>query len=77
MAVEAAEVIKQALELPLLDRVRVVDELQRSMAPPLDPVVEAALIEEMDRRWQRIESGEEELLDHDEVLAKLNVKYQI
>jgi hypothetical protein len=46
-------------------------------APPLDPVAEAALVEEMDRRWQRIESGEEELLDHDEVLAKLKARHQV
>lgn len=52
-------------------------EFQEHIAPPLDPTVETALVEEMDRRWQRIEAGEEELLDHDEVLSSLKARYQL
>lgn len=70
--VEALEA--EVLNLPLTERARLVNKLIASL--DAEPDVEAAWVEEVERRHAEIESGAVELLSGAEVLARLKAEFR-
>ena len=67
---EAAEKVRsEALRLPLHERARLAEELIASLDE--DAEVDAAWAQEIQRRIAEVESGAVELVDADEVMARL------
>lgn len=52
------ELVAQAERLPLAERELLVDRLRQTLPHAIDPEIEAAWIEEAERRLDAIESGE-------------------
>ncbi len=77
MAVSTAEIIEKALQLPPEERVHVAEQLLQSLHPPMDPELEVALAEEMERRLQDVLAGRAQTYDNDLVVAELKAKYQL
>jgi putative addiction module component (TIGR02574 family) len=75
MTTAASQIIEHAMMLSEVERAAIADHLMKSLAPPLDPDEEAALIVEMERRWQEVETGAVELLDQEQVLAEARGRY--
>jgi putative addiction module component (TIGR02574 family) len=67
----AEELLKLALDLPEAERADMAARLIQSLDSEMDEDVEAAWSEEIHRRIAAIDSGEERLLDWDEVRARL------
>lgn len=64
----------EALDLPPVERARLVEKLIASL--DADPEVEEAWAAEVERRQSQIDSGEVSLLSGPEALAKLKAEFQ-
>lgn len=70
MATNLKEIENSALNLSKKDKVRLVDKLLQSIHGKIEPEIEQAWSEEVDRRNQRLEMGEAELVGEDDVMKK-------
>lgn len=71
MSEPARKLIEEALRLPIRDRAAVAAELLASLDGDADPDVEAAWAAEIERRIRRVDAGDGELEDWDEVVERL------
>lgn len=71
MTTRGEELLQQVLELPEADRTAIAAKLIESLDAEADEGVEAAWADEIRRRIAAIDSGQERLLDWDEVEARL------
>ena len=68
-------VLEEALKLTANERAEVVERLIASLDEAPDTDVEQAWQEEIQKRLEQIERGEEELIDSDTVMAELRKKH--
>lgn len=73
MTQTALDILKQALQLPPADRFTVAQELWNSVEPYTDSpvVIDDALMAEIDRRYEELQSGAETPLTHKELMASV------
>ncbi|MBI2299816.1 MAG: addiction module protein [Armatimonadetes bacterium] len=64
------DLIAEAMELPVEERILIADSMLRSLNRP-DPEVEAAWLDEAERRLAEIDAGRTTLIPGDEVMAEL------
>jgi putative addiction module component (TIGR02574 family) len=69
MSVETQEIIDRALELPVAEKARVVDELLASLNEP-DEAIDALWRKEVEDRIEAYNSGKLRSVSLEEVLAK-------
>ena len=69
MSVETQEILDRALELPTVEKARIVDELLSSLNPP-DEAIDALWREEVEDRIKAYNAGALKSVSLDEVLAK-------
>ncbi|MGH7551810.1 MAG: addiction module protein [Longimicrobiales bacterium] len=69
MSSHSERVKADALRLPIHERARLAEQLIASLDE--DSEIEAAWAEEIERRMEEVRAGKVELLDADQVLAKL------
>ncbi|MBI4756285.1 MAG: addiction module protein [Betaproteobacteria bacterium] len=74
MAATVEEIEAEALSLPAMQRARLVEKLIASL--DIDPDVENAWAEEVERRHAEIEGGVVSLLPGAETLARLKAEFQ-
>lgn len=65
-----SDVTKQALDLPIEERIILVQRVWDSMGHFVSPEVEEAWMDEADRRWQEIEEGKVQCLPADQVMKQ-------
>ena len=63
----AAQVLKDAQELPERDRVRLIEKLLESWEVPADPQDDESYLAELDRRTKEIETGKAKVISWDKV----------
>lgn len=73
MLTRLEEIERAALELPEAERTLLISSLSRSLTD-IDPDIENAWIEEADRRWQEIQSGQARTIPYEEVLNKIGAR---
>lgn len=71
MTARAEELLKQVLDLSGVERATIVTRLIESLDSETDEGVEAAWSDEIRRRIEAVDSGEERLLGWDEVETRL------
>jgi putative addiction module component (TIGR02574 family) len=71
MAAELTELFREAMELEDNDRATLAGLLIESLEGPEDPDVEKAWADEVERRWQEIESGKVKTVPWEEVKTRL------
>lgn len=71
MTARAEELLKQVLDLSGVERATIVSRLIESLDSETDEGVEAAWSDEIRRRIEAVDSGEERLLGWDEVETRL------
>ena len=71
MAASAKEIFEQALELHDSDRAKLAGLLLDSLDGPADEGVEAAWLQEVERRMAELESGTVQTLPWEEVRARI------
>jgi putative addiction module component (TIGR02574 family) len=71
MTARAEELLKQVLDLSEVERATIVSRLVESLNSEMDEGVETAWSDEIRRRIEAVDSGEERLLGWDEVEARL------
>ncbi|MCX7017093.1 MAG: addiction module protein [Candidatus Sumerlaeota bacterium] len=64
------DVTKQALALPVEDRVALAQRVLDSVEHFASPEIEKAWMDEADRRWREIEEGKVQCLPADEVMKQ-------
>ena len=67
------ELVAQAEQLSEDDRELLLIRLQQALAPPVDPAIEAAWIEEAERRLDAIDRGEMRSIPWDEAKKRLGL----
>ena len=67
------ELVAQAERLSVADRELLIDRLRHTLPHPIDPEIEAAWIEEAERRLDAIERGEEKTVPWDEARKRLGL----
>jgi putative addiction module component (TIGR02574 family) len=65
---------REALKLSFNEREELVHTLHESLDEEEDTDIERAIMDEMKRRYRKIEEGRAELLDGEEVLAELRAE---
>jgi putative addiction module component (TIGR02574 family) len=65
-----SDVTKQALDLPLEERLILMQRVWDSVEQFISPEVEKAWMDEADRRWQEIEEGKARCLPADQVMKQ-------
>jgi putative addiction module component (TIGR02574 family) len=68
------EFISTIKDLPVKERIRIADEIARSLNPP-DPEVERAWINEVKRRAQQVENGEAEMIPGEQVKREMEERF--
>ena len=68
------KIYRQALDLPVGDRLILIDKLFHSANLPTQLEVDTLWAEEFERRSQEIESGKARLIPGDEVFAKIKIR---
>jgi putative addiction module component (TIGR02574 family) len=69
MSVETQEILDRALELPVLEKARIVDELLSSLHQP-DEAIDALWCKEVEDRIKAYNAGALKSVSLDEVLSK-------
>ncbi|MGB7510376.1 MAG: addiction module protein [Pelodictyon phaeoclathratiforme] len=69
------KVYEQALELPTVDRLILIDKLLHSTNLPTQPEVDKLWAEEVERRSKEIESGKARLIPGEEVFEKIKKRF--
>ena len=67
---QVAELVQRGRELPVEDRVRLVDQLLESLNEPASAELDAAWEMEIERRLSEYDSGAIQAVDAEEVFAK-------
>ena len=67
------ELVAQAELLPVADRELLLDRLRQTLPHAIDPDIEAAWIEEAERRLDAIERGDEKTVPWDDVRKDLGL----
>jgi putative addiction module component (TIGR02574 family) len=65
-----SDVTKQTLDLPIEERIILVQRVWDSVGHFESPEVEKAWMDEADRRWQEIEEGKVQCLPADQVMKQ-------
>ena len=65
-----SNVTKQALDLPIEERIILMQRIWDSVGHFINPEVEKAWLDEVDRRWQEIEEGKVQCLPADQVMKQ-------
>jgi len=75
MSGEAQAILDQAMKLPAKEREQLA-ELLFDSAFEMDPDIKQAWVEEIHRRWARIESGEDQLIPGEVVEREIDEKLE-
>jgi putative addiction module component (TIGR02574 family) len=75
MAVLAEKIYEQALELPIDERLSLIDKLLSSTNLPTQNDVDKAWLEEVERRSQDLDSGKAVLIPGEEVFRELKERF--
>ncbi len=67
------ELVAQAEQLPVADRELLVDRLRQTLPTFIDPDIEAAWIEEIERRLDAMDRGEMRSIPWDEAKKRLGL----
>ena len=67
------ELVAQAEQLSVADRELLIDRLRHTLPHPIDPEIEAAWIEEAERRLDAIERGDEKAVPWDDARKRLGL----
>ena len=76
MTVASKKLLDDVLALPNDDRRRIAEAILDSMPPETSDELERVWLEEAQRRAGRLEGGEVEALDGDQVMVELEAKLQ-
>jgi len=76
LTVSTEDMIDHLLKLPVEDRIRIADVLLQSLHPGTEPEIEAAWIEEIERRHEALLTGASKPLAGAEVVAELRARLQ-
>lgn len=68
MSTDLKELARELAALPVESRTFLLDQLWASLNNTPDPKIEAAWLEEADRRWDEVESGQVEAVPVEQVL---------
>ena len=63
----------EAMRLPLEQRTELAARLTESVHPPMDTGIEAAWVEECQRRWEAYKRGEMEVIEGEEIIRTLEL----
>ena len=69
------KIYEQALDLPIDDRLVLIDKLLISANLPTQKDIDQAWAEEVERRCQEIENGEAKLIPGEEVFEKIKRRF--
>jgi hypothetical protein len=73
----AKKILKEVLALPARDRRCIAEAILNSVPPETPGEIESAWLEEGQKRAGRLERGEVEARDGDQVMAELEAKLQV
>lgn len=77
MEVLTEKIYEQALDLPIEDRLLLIDKLLQSTNLPIQKEIDQAWASEVELRSQAIESGKAKLIPGEEVFKKIKERYSI
>lgn len=75
MAELAEKIYEQALDLPIDDRLTLIDKLLVSTNLPTKDDIDQAWAKEVERRCQELDSGKAKLIPGEEVFAKIKKRF--
>ena len=75
MAELAEKIYEQALELPIDDRLILIDKLLISTNLPTQNDIDQAWAQEVERRCQELENGKAKLISGEEVFEKIKKRF--
>ncbi|MBU1055066.1 MAG: addiction module protein [Proteobacteria bacterium] len=75
MAELADKIYKQALDLPIDDRLTLIDKLLISTNLPTQNDIDQAWSKEVERRCQELDSGKAKLIPGEEVFEKIKKRF--
>lgn len=75
MAELAEKIYEQALNLPIDDRLTLIDKLLVSTNLPTREDIDRAWAEEVERRCEELDKGKAKLIPGDEVFAKIRRRF--
>ena len=73
MGATVDELVAQAEQLSVADRELLIDRLRHTLPHLIDPEIEAAWIEEAERRLDQVERGDEKTVPWDEARKRLGL----
>lgn len=71
----AEKIFEQALDLPINDRLILIDKLLISTNLPTQNDIDQAWVQEVERRYQEVNSGAAKLIPGEEVFRKIKKKF--
>ena len=75
MAELTEKIYEQALELPIDDRLALIDKLLVSTNLPTQDDIDQAWAKEVERRCEELDNGKAKLIPGEEVFAKIRKKF--
>ncbi len=75
MAVLAEQIYEQAINLPIDDRLILIDKLMRSTNLPFREDIDQAWAKEVERRYKEIDEGRAKLIPGEEVFEKVKKRF--
>ncbi len=77
MAELSEKIYEQALDLPVNDRLILIDKLVNSTNLPTNKAIDLAWSDEVELRSQELDKGNSKLIPGDEVLKKIKKRFKI
>jgi putative addiction module component (TIGR02574 family) len=75
MAVLAEQIYEQAINLPIDDRLILIDKLMRSTNLPFQEDIDQVWAKEVERRYKEIDEGRAKLIPGEEVFEKVKKRF--
>jgi putative addiction module component (TIGR02574 family) len=75
MALSAESIYEQALNLPIDDRITLIDKLLNSTNFSTDENIDRVWLQEVESRSQKVDSGKSELIPGAKVFERIDKKY--
>ncbi len=75
MAVLAEQIYEQAINLPIDDRLILIDKLMRSTNLSFQEDIDQAWVKEVERRYNEIDEGRAKLIPGEEVFKKVKKRF--
>ena len=77
MAALAEKIYEQALDLPIDDRLILIDKLLHSTNLPTQAEIDQVWAKEVERRCEELDKGEAKLISGEEVFEKIRKRFSV